>query len=136
MTRQDTFDKNLAHGLTLLLTFIFSNGSVHKIRHFSCERDFYVFRNHMYKTYFESFNLSQRYRCHTNHTFSSDLCFMRFLGEIVWVKICLKHKISKHIQISLTSEVSYLMGNPVVAFCTRCFIDEKTATENSLVCCE
>ena len=43
-------------------------GGIHKIRHFACERDFYVFRNHMYKTYFEPFNLSQKFRLHANKT--------------------------------------------------------------------
>ena len=72
---------------------------IHKIRHFACERDFYVFRNNMYKTYFESFNHSQKFRYHANKTFSSDSCLIRMtwslLREIVWVEMCLIHVISK-----------------------------------------
>ena len=31
---------------------------IHKIKHFSCGRDFYVIRNHMYKIFVEQFNIS------------------------------------------------------------------------------
>ena len=37
------------------------NYNVHKMRHLSCGRDFYVCRNHIYNTSFESFNLSQNF---------------------------------------------------------------------------
>ena len=39
-------------------------------RHFDCERDFYVFRNHANKTLFEPSNFSQKARRHANKTFS------------------------------------------------------------------
>ena len=35
-------------------------GVVQKIKHFACERDFKLLRNHMYKTYFEPFILLQK----------------------------------------------------------------------------
>ena len=44
------------------------------IRNFAYDRDFYVFRHHLYKTHLESFNLTQKFRYHANKTFSSDLC--------------------------------------------------------------
>ena len=40
----------------------------HEIGHFACERDFYVFRNHMYTAYFEPYNFSKG-RNHANKTF-------------------------------------------------------------------
>ena len=44
----------------LRIVFETSFGEINKIRHFACERDFYVLRNHLYKTYFESISLSQK----------------------------------------------------------------------------
>ena len=38
------------------------------IRHFSCERDFYVFRSHLDSTRFEPFNLFRKFR---NHCYST-----------------------------------------------------------------
>ena len=45
---------------------------VHKIKHFSCNENFYVFRNHMFNTLFDPYNFSQKARRHANKTFSSD----------------------------------------------------------------
>ena len=64
-------------GKTPITSPCFSYGGVRKIRHFACERDFYVVRSHMYKTYFESFIPSEKIRSDTNKTFWSDLCFIR-----------------------------------------------------------
>ena len=44
---------------TFLNYIRFSNGGIHEIRHYACKRDFYEFRNHVYKKYFDSFNVSQ-----------------------------------------------------------------------------
>ena len=57
-------------------------GGVHRIRHFACVRDFYVIRNHMYKTLFEPFNGPQKDRNHANKTFSSDICLIRMKTSV------------------------------------------------------
>ena len=53
---------------------MFEYGSAPKIRQFACERDFYVFRNRMYKTFwlkiFESLILKQTIQYHAYKTFS------------------------------------------------------------------
>ena len=100
---------------------------VHKVRHFPCERDFYVFRNHIFKTYFESFNVSQK--DHANKTFSSDACDLfawlrafweklygsysvfamisKLSRELEWLEIDLILVISKHIRISHNQSVLF-----------------------------
>ena len=94
------------------------------------ERDFYVFRNHTFKTYFEPNNSSQKDRYHANKTFSSNSCLIhmtssrlrkngsnyvlfswfRKFWETESFKICLTHMISKYIKITFTSKVYYFMG--------------------------
>ena len=71
----------------------------------------YVLHNHVYKTYFGSFNISFPYQA--NKTFSGDLSLIymtkSLLRNMQWLKICLKHMISKHIKVSPTIKVSYFM---------------------------
>ena len=52
----------------LRIVFETSFGEINKIRHFACERDFYVLRNHMYKTYFDPHNFPQKARSQVNKT--------------------------------------------------------------------
>ena len=44
------------------------HAGVHTIRHFACYGDFYVFRNHLYKTFIEPFDLSQNFQNHEHKT--------------------------------------------------------------------
>ena len=48
--------------------YAFQFTEVHKIRHFDCGRDFYVFRNHVFKAYFEPLHVSQKALSHVNKT--------------------------------------------------------------------
>ena len=85
---------------------------VYIIRHFAFENYYvYVLQNHVYNTYFESFNISFRYQA--NKTVSGNLCLIymtqSLLRNMQWLKICLKHMISKQIKVSLTIKVSYFM---------------------------
>ena len=56
----------------------------HKIRHFACETDLFVPRNHMFSTIFEPF-ISQKFRHHTFSTLYRSKCILA--GEIRSLKI-------------------------------------------------
>ena len=62
---------NWSHRLTLWLQ------GIHKIRHFSCDRDFNMFRNQMYKSLFEPYNSYKKTRPYTIKTFSYGFAWFR-----------------------------------------------------------
>ena len=85
----------------------------HKIVHFASERDFNVLRNHMFSTYLEAFNLSQKIRNHWYSTLSQQIS-LASLAIIRLVHIMVRNCTNAcfRIKIALTNKVYYFMVPP------------------------
>ena len=80
-----------------------------------------MFWNHLYKTFVEQFNISQNFRAIWSYTYDCEKLngsktvlwsWFRKYWEIEWLVKCLIQMISKHIEVPVTSKVSFFMGTP------------------------